>query len=271
MSATRLSFNHSNHDHPKLGRFLVASLIAHTVLVILLAGGLFDSARRVKPPVYYVDLVHKPVLNPQAGRPEARAKPAPKAPAAKKAVAPQPKAKPKPTADKLPTAKTKPTPAPKPEAVKSAEQRRLAAIEELRQKQARQSDIDDIKQRLAKLQSAGASVPQDVPIGMPDGSGTEAGVSVVSHVQAFIQSNWALSPYLLDQSRMGTIQAKVFLVYSDSGELIRYRILEPSGDSQFDDSIKRAIIKSKQLDHKLPKTMELTVLFNLKEMAAVRR
>ena len=129
----------------------------------------------------------------------------------------------------------------------------------------------EYEEKLAKLQAGAATVPKDVPVGMPEGTGTEVGVSVVSYIQAYIQENWALSPYLLDQSRLGSIEARVLLVYSASGELIRYRIVEPSGDSQFDDSIKRAIIKSKQLQQKLPKNTELTVVFNLKEMADARR
>jgi hypothetical protein len=114
-------------------------------------------------------------------------------------------------------------------------------------------------------------VPADVPVGMPTGTGAEIGVSTLAYIQAFIQENWILSPYLLDQSRLTSIEAKVLLQYSADGTLVRYRIIEGSGNSQFDESITRAIIKSKQLAQKLPRNEELTVVFNLKEMAAARR
>ena len=142
-------------------------------------------------------------------------------------------------------------------------------MQEMRQRQARQAEIDALKQKLAGLQeSRPAAVPADVPIGMPTGTGDEVGVSTLAYIQAFIQQNWTLSPYLLDQSRLASIEARVLLQYSQDGTLMRYRILEGSGDSQFDDSIKKAIIKSKQLAQKLPRNEELTVVFNLKEMAA---
>ena len=106
---------------------------------------------------------------------------------------------------------------------------------------------------------------------MPDGTGDEAGVSALAFVQAFIQQNWALSPYLLDQSRLANLEAKATLAYSAAGQLVRYRINTPSGNQQFDDSLKKAIIKSQQLPQPLPKELELVVTFNLKDMAAMRR
>ena len=102
---------------------------------------------------------------------------------------------------------------------------------------------------------------------MPDGTGDEVGVSALAFVQAFIQQNWALSPYLLDQSRLRDLEAKATLTYAASGKMIRYRINTPSGNQQFDDSLKRAITKSKQLPQPLPKQLDLLVTFNLKEMA----
>jgi hypothetical protein len=106
---------------------------------------------------------------------------------------------------------------------------------------------------------------------MPDGQGDEAGVSALAFVQAFIQQNWVLSPYLLDQSRLANIEAKATLVYSAAGKLVRFRINTPSGNKQFDDSLKRAITKSDPLPQALPKDLELIVTFNLKDIAAARR
>jgi hypothetical protein len=86
-------------------------------------------------------------------------------------------------------------------------------------------------------------------------------------VRTVIQENWALSPYLIDQSRIANIEAKATLAYSAAGKLVRYRINTPSGNQQFDDSLKRAITKSQQLPHQLPQDLELNVTFNLKNMA----
>ncbi|MBW2690776.1 MAG: TonB C-terminal domain-containing protein [Deltaproteobacteria bacterium] len=67
------------------------------------------------------------------------------------------------------------------------------------------------------------------------------------------------------------LQAVATLGYSASGKLVRYRIDTPSGNKQFDDSLKRAIVKSQQLPQPLPKALELVVIFNLKDMAASNR
>ena len=78
MTAARLSRPRSGlHADPLTRRLLAAyliSLLLHGLLLIGLTGNWPGSAPRSDPsPVYYVDLVHKPVLNPQAGRPEPRA------------------------------------------------------------------------------------------------------------------------------------------------------------------------------------------------------
>jgi hypothetical protein len=83
------------HADPLAGRLLVAylvSLVLHALLLFGMTGGWLKSASRPDPaPVYYVDLVHKPVLNPQAGRPEPRAaQPVPPAPGGPPPPAPPP-------------------------------------------------------------------------------------------------------------------------------------------------------------------------------------
>ncbi len=277
MSVAPLHQNNAFHNDPKFGRLLLVSLVIHGLIWVAFSFDLFGTHKRAKPPVYYVDLIHKPVLNPQAGRPDPRPAKKPKAAKVKRAVqtaAPTVTKKPaKPAVKPLvkPTAVTKPRPAPKPVAKpdQRKEQKVQSALDEIRQRQARQVERDALKDKLAKLRdSAGAAtVAADVPVGMPDGTGDEVGISALAIVQAFIQQNWALSPYLLDQSRIRDLEAKATLIYSAAGEMIRYRINTPSGNQQFDDSLKRAIIKSKQLPQPLPKKLELRVTFNLKEMA----
>jgi outer membrane biosynthesis protein TonB len=296
MSVAPLHQGNAFHNDPKFGRLLLLSVIVHAMIWAAFSIGWFGSSTRPKPPVYYVDLMQKPVLNPQAGRPEPRpvSKPKPE-PAknppstvtpsvpvepAKPVVKPPPKPAevviPKP--EPKPVAKPIPKPAAKPVAkpvVEQPQEKKVKnAIDEIRERQGREAAREELKNKLAKLRDsagAAATVPADVPIGMPDGQGNEVGVSALAFVQAFIQQNWILSPYLLDQSRLANIEAKATLTYTASGKLIRFRINTPSGNQQFDDSLKRAITKSDQLPQPLPQDLELVVTFNLKEIAAARR
>jgi colicin import membrane protein len=288
MSVAPLHHGSAFHNDPKFGRLLLLSLIAHALIWAAFSVGWFGSSTRPKPPVYYVDLIHKPVLNPQAGRPEPRpaSKPEPvKKPAATSAPSPPKvpdkpaiKVPPKPAEVAIPKPQPKPAAKPVAKPVAKTEQRKdqkvLSAIEEIRQRQQREAELDALKNKLAKLrESAGAavSVPADVPVGMPDGHGNEVGISALAFVQEFIQENWVLSPYLLDQSRIANIEAKATLSYSAQGKLVRFRVISPSGNQQFDDSMKRAITKSDQLPQPLPQDLELVVTFNLKDIAAARR
>lgn len=267
------------HKDPKFGRVLLVSLIAHGLVWLAFTGGWFGTSQRKQPPVYYVDLIHKPVLNPQAGRPDPRPDKQQKAAPVKQAVAMPPAVKSKPEVKPLvkPAPKAKPEPLPFAKPVPAVDKREetkvKSAIEEIRERQARVDERAALKEKLAKLRESvgAATVAEDVPVGMPDGTGDEVGISALAFVQAFIQQNWSLSPYLLDQSRLADIEAKATLNYAADGRLKSYRINTPSGDSQFDDSLKKAIIKSQQLPQPLPKDLELSVTFNLKEMAATRR
>ena len=276
MSVVSLRQSSDFHKDPKFGRLLLVSLVVHGLIWAGFAGDWFGSSSRPEPPVYYVDLIHKPVLNPQAGRPDPRPAKKPQAAPVKRAAmtppAPKKQARPevKPLVKPAPAARPKPVPKPDPR----QQQQVKSAIDEIRERQAREAERDALKDKLAKLResaAAAATVSTDVPIGMPDGTGDEVGVSALAFVQAFIQQNWALSPYLLDQSRLANIEAKTKLIYAADGRLKSFRIENPSGNAQFDDSLKKAIIKSQKLPQPLPKDLELVVIFNLKEMAATRR
>ena len=93
------------------------------------------------------------------------------------------------------------------------------------------------------------------------------------YVQGTIQQNWALSPYLLaDPAKMARIEAWVRITYGKSGRLESFRFEKTSGDPQFDESIKRALVKSQQLPNALPVRLEdVRVVFNLKALAESRR
>ena len=285
MSVVPLRQINDFHKDPKFGRLLLVSLVVHGLVWAAFTGDWFGSSTRPKPPVYYVDLIHKPVLNPQAGRPDPRPSEKPQAAPVQKSVATPvaPKVAAKPEVKPLtkpevklpvkPQVKAPPAkPVPQPE--RREEKKVQSAIDEIRQRQAREAERDALKDKIAQLRDtvgAAATVPADVPVGMPDGTGDEVGVSALAFVQAFIQQNWALSPYLLDQSRLANLEAKAKLVYAADGRLKSFRSEKPPGNPQLDDSLKKAIIKSQQLPQPLPKDLELVVIFNLKEMAATRR
>jgi hypothetical protein len=254
MSATRFPRAAAPlHAEPPARRLLAAyllSLLLHGVLLLSVTGGWRSTPPRDVQPVYYVDLVHKPVLNPQAGRPEPRLNqpPAPPAPVTslpEKAVPPG-KASP---ATRAP--------------VKSSDRQVAAAVQKLRDERDRQAAIDRLRQSQA--------VPADLPVGLPDAKGNEAGVTSLVYVQAFIQQQWALNPYQLqDAVKMAQLNVWAVLTYDKGGRLVSYRIEKESGDHQFDESVKRAILKSKQLPVTLPVKLEdLRVIFNLRELNAL--
>ena len=291
---------------PGFKQMLLVSLLLHLLVPILYFTPLFPKQAPEKPPVYKVNLVNKPVLNPQAGRPEAvqsKAKSAPKAAAkpkplpAAKPIPPKPTAKPvqpkaippsKPKPEPTPKPAPKPTPKPEPKVVKpepgpkpqpkpepkpavskaqqSALEKRLEQLRATKQKKDAEAAR---KETLARLKAAAAaesakieSPVTNAPVGMLDGSGDEAGVSAVAFVQEYIQQNWSYSKYMA----AGSPEAEVKVAYDKNGTFLTYDFIHKSGDKNFDDSLMRAIAKSRQLPQPLPKAMTFEIVFNLKEM-----
>ncbi len=97
---------------------------------------------------------------------------------------------------------------------------------------------------------------------MADGKGDEAGVSATAFVQEFIQQQWSFSKY----QAAGNPEAEVKMFYNAEGTLLHYKFLKKSGNSAFDESLIRAITKSRQLNQPLPESMEFHIFFNLKDM-----
>ncbi len=275
---------------PGIGRMVGFSLVLHLLVVAIFSGIILPRFQRDLRPVYYVDLVNLPVKDPQAGRPEARPKPPaearkaepkpiapkpepakvepPKPEAVKIPPPPKPEPKPVPKAKPKPQPKPKPadkpaTPAPKPEPAKPAASYEdvQSAIEKLQAKK----KIEELKQKLAAMAAADTrnSPIADAPVGMPEGRGTEAGVSEQAWIQAFLKQNWSLSKY---QVMRQDLESKVLLTYDAGGALIDYRVREKSGDATFDDSVKKAILKEKQLPFKPDRRLEIEVVFNLKDL-----
>jgi len=157
----------------------------------------------------------------------------------------------------------------KPKVSKAQEDALTKRFRELREKKQREAAEQARKEKLAALKAAAVAESEkvnspisDAPIGMVDGKGNEAGVRAVAFVQEFIQQQWSFSKY----QAVGTPEAEVKLFYNAEGTLLHYRFVKKSGHEIFDESLTRAIAKSKQLSQPLPEAMEFDIFFNLKDM-----
>ncbi len=143
-----------------------------------------------------------------------------------------------------------------------AREQRLADMAAQRQ---REEDERARQARLDSLRSA-ARAPEspipDAPVGMTDGRGSEAGVSASAYVQEFIRQNWTFPRALAT----GNPEAVVRVTYNAAGTRTSFSWVSRSGHAAFDESLVRALTRSRQLAQPLPQTMEFTIVFNLKEM-----
>lgn len=327
-------------------KMLGVSVLLHLLLVAFYLTPFFQRAPVVAPPVYRVNLVNAPVLDPQAGRPEAAPQP-PAAEPAPPAPVREPEPIPEPAPVPLPPPEPEPVPAPEPEPElipgptpeelererlaeeqrqrEEAEKRRLAeeqrkreeaekkrlaeeqrqrdeaekrrlaeeqrkreeaerqrraeleaqqqlekrlqeiqAREDQRQREAEQAARDRAIERMAaRTQSEAPQSPiPDAPVGMPDGRGSEAGVSVPAYVQEFIRQNWTFPRGLA----VGNPEAVVRVTYNAAGTRTSFSWVKRSGHAAFDESLVRALNLSQQLPVPLPRAEEFTITFNLKEM-----
>jgi colicin import membrane protein len=252
---------------PRFSNLLLLSVGLHVGLAILFSGRLMPRTEVERPPVYYVDLSQLPVANPQAGRPDGggvrQSKPTPPKPPAPqpqpesaptKTAAPTPK--PQPTVARTAPAKTKETPVPA-KGDAAADQKHLQqTLDRMRREQERAA----VAERIAGLTGTGRS---DAPLGMPDGTGNQTGVSQALWLQELLKSNWSLGRY---QVLRRDLEAQVRVSYDAQGRLIDYRFLEESGDAAFDESVRRAILKSRELPFQPGQRLDIPVIFNLKDL-----
>jgi len=244
---------------PKLGRAFLTSLTLHLLVFLIFSGLIWPNLSGEKRPVYYVDLVNLPVERPQAGRPAAapvkKEKPKVKTPVVKKS---SPKVEKSATVPVTPKEKVPAGPS------DSEIAERIAAMQKKKEKR---KEIDALKEKLAALTSQetrGEDAVPDAPIGMPEGSGDQAGPSDMAWLQAYLKQQWALSEYQVTRL---DLKALVRLQYDKKGRLTDFRFLEKSGDAIFDDSVKSAILKSRQLPLPEPvRFREVDVEFNLKDL-----
>ncbi|MEA3464416.1 MAG: TonB C-terminal domain-containing protein [Thermodesulfobacteriota bacterium] len=286
-----------SHNSTGIGRMLLLSFILHVLIFVVLGGFVVPQRREVKKKVYYVDLLHRPVAKPRAGRTDVRAvkkkkrssskkkvaKPAKSVVAKKttkaavkkavvkintqvKTVVPVKKAvvKEPPPIKKAPIKPAKIIEPPhkfikKVETNSSADP--MNAIARMRRNQR----ITDLKNQLASLASDPLiSSAVDAPVGVVGGRGTQAGVDFDGWIKAYLSEIWALPSHYLHRG----LKAKMLLRFDRHGRLIYHEMLIPSGDSFFDASVKRVVRQLQQLPSKPERRMELIVTFDPKEMLA---
>lgn len=265
----------AQHPEPRFGRLILISLALHLIVVAL---SFFDILPHTQPPrkqTYYVDLVNMPVKSPQAGRPDAATKteksPEPAAKEKPKAVEKQePAVKKKPVQRKPPEKETvrkkappEPAVAEKPEPKPDRYGETLSAIEKMQQERRRQDEIEALEKKISDLSDTRQSASVRSELGMPEGTGTEAGPSYEASLRKYLKKNWSLSEYQLSSL---DLEAKVELTYDAQGNLLDYRFVEKSGETLFDDSLKKAIFAADPLPFEPEERWEVTVTFNLKDL-----
>lgn len=251
---------------PGFKRMLLLSVAIHFLMPAFYSGLLHFAPQKEKPPVYRVNLVNKPVKNPQAGRPEAspKKKTVKKAqPKPKPVVKPKPRPKPAPKPKPKPKPVVKPKPKPAPAVSKADEQSLQQTLDQIRRQKEREDRLAALREDLAREREKVASPVADAPVGEVTGKGDEAGIAFASYVKAFITEQWRYSPYLGNNLNL---EAEWILIYSAEGKLIHKKVISKSGNQAFDDSLLRAILKSQDLGRELGGKTEFEVTFNLREM-----
>ena len=259
-----------------LGRMLLISLALHVIVVVIFGVGLLPQKRFDTPPAIRVNLANLPVERPQAGRPDAgskvKPKEAPKEISAPK-PAPAPKPEPKPEPKPVPKVEPKPVakPKPDPKAVARADEKaraeRLKQLQRQRQAEAEQAERDrkiaELKSKLAALGTDSPTPATDAPVGEVTGSGDQKGVSFATAVEATLKGNWKLSKYQLSAR---DLKAVVKVVISPQGQIVDYSI-RGSGNSVFDDSVRNAVLRSKEIaGYVRPRVETYEVEFNLSDL-----
>lgn len=271
----------AKHPDPRFGRLLLVSLALHLVVVAFSFFDILPHSQLPQKQTYYVDLVNMPVKSPQAGRPDAtpkekkapQAKPAPEKPAVQKSEPAREKvvrkAEPvkKEPAKKEPTEPDKPEPEPavaeKPEPKPDRYGEALSTIEKMKRKRQREAEIEAMKKDIAALSDTRRSESVRGDVGMPDGTGTEAGPSREAYLHDYLKKNWSLSQY---QASSLDLEAKIELTYDAEGNLLDYRFQKKSAESVFNDSLKKAILDSTPLPFEPEERWVVTVTFNLKDL-----
>ncbi|MDY0397884.1 MAG: TonB C-terminal domain-containing protein [Desulfuromonas thiophila] len=289
-----------------LRRTLFVSLGLHLLLLALALSGWQFHRQKPRPQVYQVNLLHKPVMRPQAGRPDAPTKPQkpavkpvaparPPQPAEPKAKVPPPAKQPpqpvppkpadKPAPKSEPKAETKQvvsaktTPATKAqEVVKSNIDQQYSqtqdAIAEMRRRQqnaatqesSSRQRIEELKRQLAE--QAQRPLPTTAGVTAPVGQVGGSGDQIGADMRAWIEEKLASNWILPDTYRDRGLRAEMRLRFSPQGALLSFNLIRSSGNAFFDDSVQRAValLQQEGLPTPLERVLELTIAFDPEEM-----
>ena len=127
----------------------------------------------------------------------------------------------------------------KPQVTAKEEQSLADAMDKTKRKQ----EIQDLQNKLLAMAAKDTrTVGPDIPLGMPEGTGTEEGVSTDAWLHEFLKQAWRLSKYQLGRT---DLSAEVQLTFDGKGRLLNYKFLAKSADPRFDDSVVRAVLQLK--------------------------
>ncbi|MDD3801801.1 MAG: cell envelope integrity protein TolA [Desulfuromonas thiophila] len=283
-----------------LRRTLFVSLGLHLLLLALALSGWQFHRQKPRPQVYQVNLLHKPVMRPQAGRPDAPTKPQkpavkPVAPARPPQPA-KPKAPPKPAEPKAkvpPPAKQPPQPVPpkpadkpapksEPKAVtkqvvpaktapvtkakevaKSNIDQQYEDVEDAIEAMRRRNEREKLKQKIQALSDGPMVVNSGIsaPPGQVGGSGDQKGTPYHAWIAERLRQEWVVYP-----NERG-LKVSLVLSFYATGALKEYRIVKSSGNSSFDQRVLNAVMlfKNEPLPSAPGKPLTLEILFDPQE------
>lgn len=243
--------------HAVFALFVAVSLILHGLLAWLLLHQIkFIPWNRMQPTVTMaVDLVAPPVLNPRRGAGGATldpvSKPAAPVPATVTSVPERTTVAPAPT--------TKPAGTPASNTIASDDEIRQR-LNAMRQKQQDAREQNNVADAIAALQRARAP---KTSAGATNATGSEAGSAIEDWLRQALRDNWQFSKYQVEKF---DLRARVEIEFDAQGRLLRYTLVEPSRDDNFNDSLRRAIHKLKALPQAPGKPWRNTILFTLDDL-----
>lgn len=233
---------------PLLKRMVLLSAVMH----VTIAGLLVILARSAPLPVSYRPAIHVALVD----LPEVTELKDVKlgAPKPKELPAAEPK---KPTPEKAKKPKPEPAPKKKVIAVKEEKKTNKKATVSKRKKESSQgsrmeSAIDRIRQqRVAvskiKQRVLDTAAPEGTPGGSVRGVGAFRTVAYDAQILAILKENWELPSTFLGQP----LSTLVFMKIDRLGRIVEWRIVSGSGNSVFDDTVYRAMMKT-QAGHEIP-------------------
>jgi colicin import membrane protein len=202
------------------------SAVVHLIVYFFLIEFHF-SAHFKEAPVYYVDILDLPVANPQAGSPaQAEGTPTPPPPA-------------------VPAKREMIIPAQPPVGLKPAPPQKKPEAETAREFEKRIAQMEReaaARNQAAAIEALRKKVAARGPVGIPGGTGTEAGSDYASYIRSRLEDEFKTT--IAFQTKNPELLVK--LVISQNGRIIRQQIIKSSRDKLFEDSVSRAIAKAEK-------------------------